>query len=741
MKKIDYKTGNKYKIKDFFSGENDKINIPDLQRDYCWGENDILIRDFLDNILLLSLPKEDNLINQRKPTMGLIYGYFQEHFDSFMQLCDGQQRLTTIFLILGIIQRMLGRNFDDNLLMSSFEYNDDDHEPYLRYSIRESSLYFLSDLTYYYFLNSKIEDSETKTPSEFIKNQSWFLHEYLCDPTIKNILNTIDIVTDVLLSKNFTKDELKKLYEEIGDIEFLYYDMGSRVNGEKTFVIINTTGEPLTTTQNLKPLIINEGADLIAEDEAEIQRRKEISLKWEEMETWFWKNRDKKNEETGDNGMSAFLHAIWFYKSPDQKTAFERYEWNNGVHSKQIIKIPFEEIYRMFISYRRLIPFFDDFRDRNKPAQLTASNLYVLMPLLKYLEKFPDASDAEQRREFEIFKNMARYRTINRDARYNTAPAYLAMKIVEVQADKDTFSLIKNGLDGNEEYMIEERSKLQFIRNNVLELSNCNEDPNIIRNKIEESIWQIQSSPIYGGKIKDLIEWSNGDYDRFVEIASKIEEFLVEPRNNENKRDLFRRYFLMFYKPQEHFWYDWKELNDLIALPGVLDRLNELNLETYENDIKKTLNKFNDENDPFYLVITNPEILLKTNSKKFKKFENGIIDIMKSNSNNTSHLYIYRKDSIPADLGLRKVGKIRVGNFVWTDLPSYNLWIEMNISEGKILCHTDAYPERHDISGSLLLKINEYLSKKSISEETPLTDFKDLCVFVEELLIDDNDKN
>ncbi|MCH5239581.1 MAG: DUF262 domain-containing protein [Muribaculaceae bacterium] len=742
MKKRDYKTGKKYKIKDFFSGENDKINIPDLQRDYCWGENENLIKDFINNVLLLSSQKPGSHINQQKPAMGLIYGYFQEHFDSFMQLCDGQQRLTTIFLILGIIQRMLGGNFEENLLMSSFEHKDDDHEPYLRYSIRESSLYFLSDLTYYYFLNPESEEGENKTPSDFIVNQPWFLHEYFYDSTIKNILNTIDIVTDVLLANNFTKEELRKIYEEIGNIEFLYYDMGSRVNGEKTFVIINTTGEPLTSTQNLKPLIINKGADLISEVDTEIQKRKEISQKWEEMETWFWKNRNKNIEETGDNGMSAFLHTIWFYKSPDQKTAYERYEWDNGIHSKQIMEVHFDEIYRIFTSYRRLVKLFVDFRDGNNPSQLTASNLYVIMPLLKYLEKFPDASDFELRREFEIFNNMARYRSINRDSRYNTAPAYLAMKIVEAQSNKDTFSLINRGLEGNEDYMVEERHKLQFIKNNVVALSDKDGhyDLNSERNKIEQSIWKIQSSPIYGGKIKNLLQWSSDDYDKFVELAYKIEEFLVEPKNNEKKRDLFRRYFLMFYKPQDHFWYGWKELNDLISIPGVLDRLYEMSGESYENIVNEALNKYNDLSDPFYLVIKDPEILFNTNSKKFKKFENGIIDIMRSNSNNTSHLYIYKCDTLNADLGLNKVGKIRVGNFAWSDLSDYNLWIEMNPVERRIMYHTDSYPDRPDVPENILVKINEYLSKNSVSEETPLTDLKNLCVFIDELLTEVENK-
>ncbi len=37
--------------------------------------------------------------------------------------------------------------------------------------------------------------------------------------------------------------------------------MIDRENGEETFVVINTTGEPLSRTQNLKPLMVGENDD------------------------------------------------------------------------------------------------------------------------------------------------------------------------------------------------------------------------------------------------------------------------------------------------------------------------------------------------------------------------------------------------------------------------------------------------------------------------------------------------
>ena len=121
------------------------------------------------------------------------------------------------------------------------------------YGIRESSLYFLSDLTIYNFLNSNLSLSD-------LDKQPWFLNSYNNDPTIISIKCAIETIEAKLASND---DNEKPDIYSFGDflierLKFLFYDMNNRLNGEETFVVINTTGEPLTANQNLKPLIIKE---------------------------------------------------------------------------------------------------------------------------------------------------------------------------------------------------------------------------------------------------------------------------------------------------------------------------------------------------------------------------------------------------------------------------------------------------------------------------------------------------
>ena len=71
-------SGKPYPLETIFSGENNKVIIPDLQRDYCWGnplskdDSDTLVNSFLSTIFELE-PHWDKDI-----TMGLIYGYYDE---------------------------------------------------------------------------------------------------------------------------------------------------------------------------------------------------------------------------------------------------------------------------------------------------------------------------------------------------------------------------------------------------------------------------------------------------------------------------------------------------------------------------------------------------------------------------------------------------------------------------------------------------------------------------------------
>ena len=152
--------GKSYTLSDLLAKDN-KIVIPDLQRDYCWGTTQNKEGYYLAEAFVKSLI---NKMNSETMNLGILYGY--EVPKGHIQLCDGQQRITTLFLLLGMLNRKANNAFRGRL-MSELEINDG-REPYLQYAIRESSLYFLSDLVWYFFINDnglRVDD---------IKKQSWY---------------------------------------------------------------------------------------------------------------------------------------------------------------------------------------------------------------------------------------------------------------------------------------------------------------------------------------------------------------------------------------------------------------------------------------------------------------------------------------------------------------------------------------------------------------------------------------
>lgn len=284
MEKLE--SGNTYKITDLFT-DNRHIIIPDLQRDYCWGDkkhgdnNNDLVTAFLEN--LKDIAKEN-----REIKLGMIYAYEYPLDSNRIYLCDGQQRITTLFLLLGILNRYITNEDVRNCLISEAELSED-QEPRLLYAIRESTLYFLSDLVCHFFLK------KTDYKVSEIKKQNWYFREYNLDPTIQSMISAMEIIESEIENYNNLEDFAQYI---LSNIEFFYFDMKNRETGEDMFVVINTTGEPLTSTENIKPLLIGN-----INDEEE---RKAASITWERWEKYFWVNRFEKEHEA-DNGLNKFF--------------------------------------------------------------------------------------------------------------------------------------------------------------------------------------------------------------------------------------------------------------------------------------------------------------------------------------------------------------------------------------------------------------------------------------------------
>lgn len=290
-------SGVSYSLYEFLGPKRD-IVIPDLQRDYCWastkivtGDGQTLVEAYVDDLILASQKENDAQLK-----MGLLYGY--EYPVDNVQLCDGQQRLTTLFLISGVCLNKLGE--DDNVLReevsSIISHNNSSR---LQYAIRDSSLSFINNLV----------QNGAFYPG--IADEPWFSNEYSRDPSVCNMILAIKQIG----SKVTDAETARKLLNYIlHNISFLYFDMQSRTYSEEQYVILNTTGYSLTPTEHVKPKLLGKLSD---------KQLEKYSERWESWEQFIWKHRPTEDDNfTVDEWFDRFLTVFYLAENIDKDSSY-----------------------------------------------------------------------------------------------------------------------------------------------------------------------------------------------------------------------------------------------------------------------------------------------------------------------------------------------------------------------------------------------------------------------------------
>lgn len=152
--------------------EKYEVVIPVIQRDYAQGRKD---KKYIRRAFLKELGKA--LCEEIPVTLDFVYGNIEDH--CFCPI-DGQQRLTTLWLVYWYISFRAGALKKDGDILKKFTYET-----------RASSADFCRALCEE--LKNKTEDDIKKYPgiAEFIKAQTWFYSDWLQDPTVSAMLRAI----------------------------------------------------------------------------------------------------------------------------------------------------------------------------------------------------------------------------------------------------------------------------------------------------------------------------------------------------------------------------------------------------------------------------------------------------------------------------------------------------------------------------------------------------------------------
>lgn len=611
-------TGKSYYLVDIFNSER-RVCIPDMQRDYCWAttkaDNNLsLVELFLQSIKTMA--ERDEPIR-----MGIFYAY--EYPTNLIQLCDGQQRMTSLYLILGVALRMGVNRINFQTLdgakmgieISKLLVNDED-EPRLQYAIRETTLYFLKDLVSNYFLG--------KDKGE-IRNQLWYALEYDLDPTVINLVEGVKMIGQTL--EEMAAEERQKFADFVaGKMSFLYFDMINRRYGEEQYVVINTTGRNLTTTENLKP------AFLSAIPKSSSNHRI-CARKWEKWEDWIWTHRNTseqngvKADYTVDNQFRNIL--IWKFiidnlnenfvasdnESPVRRAiTISAYPGPGNLKTEEDALALFEDVQQFIdaLDWLEKNKIFADtpqytmrgisaapnnrLNSRNGDEQADMFRFLTVVSLVyQALKKGLPITPRDALRAKQFFKSRAKMNNITKDI-HNTLP----QAIIAVR------KLIESGVTDISAFgkMYEQRHTQIFSDRIVRMLKIIEKHPE--KEALEEALWELEDLDCVYGYAGFLFDWPGIDDDNIspdkVEDITNILKVTIE-----HPTDLLRRALMASKAPcrvRESYRYNYGEKAEDFAT--ILfdrdhpDKSYRIALATFLNNIKpdkveEQLNKIVDD--------------------------------------------------------------------------------------------------------------------------------------------------
>ena len=230
------------------------IIIPRIQRDYAQGRIGKTTNRVRERFLeaLYSAIK-----NQKTITLDFVYGDVEE---GRLTLLDGQQRLTTLFLLNWYAAKK--ENLDKK------EY---DFLLHFSYATRFSSRDFCKAIV------EKDININCKKLSEEIKNQSWYPYDWKNDPTIQGMLVMIDAIQE-----NFA--DMNNLWYSIVNkniVSFFFLPIKGMGLSDDLYIKMNSRGKPLTDFEHFKA----EFLEIIKEQSENLYKEfgKKIDIEWTDM--------------------------------------------------------------------------------------------------------------------------------------------------------------------------------------------------------------------------------------------------------------------------------------------------------------------------------------------------------------------------------------------------------------------------------------------------------------------------
>lgn len=664
-----------------------KIEIPIIQRDYAQGREgkEELRENFLKFLL--------EAVNGTPNELDFVYGSVR---NKILQPLDGQQRLTTLFLLHWFVA-IKENKLDDELINLLIKFT---------YETRTSSREFCIDL-----INKGVVYNPEQKISELIIDSSWFFLSWRSDPTIKSMLTMLDDIQQTF------QDETE-VWGKLNNISFHYIELQNFGLSDDLYIKMNARGKPLTDFENFKAKFEQHINKESWEDRAEVTETfsHQIDTLWTDL---FWNYRNDENifddqflnffrtmatinfTLKADAKDDKFRVNVDLLRDKNKTISFNQY-LDLGCFDKDYFttlkfvlnKISAKSGLKTFLSDTTYADEKDIFNGAIK-NNLGYAELLKLFSLYQYLACENDIDKVNLQNWLRLVRNLVEAHRLYYDNANTFADSLLFLsKLIPhrnniVEYFKDSVNPEDKGFP---KFIIEEeKTKANLILQN---------------DDWRNAIIEIENHGYFNGQIGFILDWckdENGIYniDKFKEYAEKAKAVFSNDGLKNFDNYLFERALLatgnyLLSKGRNYSFLinnerdiSWKRLlrDDNEKRKVLKTLIQKISIRSLTTDLHKIIDSFTDNNDWRYYFIKQYEMIEACGTQKLIRW-NGVFDILLLGSTTTSGYHKeYYSYSLFVDL------KTKHTDISYQDQRSANDWKYFELNGTKIAfdCNTQKY--------------------------------------------------
>lgn len=574
----------------------DRIVVPEIQREYVWGsnkKNPEIVHNFVVDI-------NDMARIDRSFQLGFLYSYAR---GGELHLIDGQQRMTTLVLLAFFCACQEGESSD--IVIASLKN--------FSYRVRIESELFLHSL-----FNHKNDFSKDTSLflSEKLKDCNWYRLKFNTDTTIDSMVNSLDTIY--------------KLWRKLGDnfkitttwlldhIKFWTFEVAQTSQGEELYISMNSRGEALTDSELLKPRLFERAKEL------KCCSAESWGKAWDNWEEFIFSNRGDNPVESVSDAMDSFFLIIFELESGRPHGKFEPVEFAKSVTLDKIEK---------YFGFLEIICKENTYKEEISCLYKSQHPSLILKTLISLLHA--DEEESEIKRIYPIIKNWER-----RGLLKNEGLLKVLYQFVNQEKRKGWLDYIRGLIDEkkapNERKLDGVLDNHEWLKIKRYQSNNDEELESIFHNAEENTVLNGYLRPLWYEAFNADFNWDNKSKQTFksryeifkalfedrhitVNLSKKPEESRID--NSLLTRSLLSIKPYKVWVSGQNYAYGWKGKNknywqQLAAKPEVASIISKLIDELYQRGkyeeeclysslteiIEKSKEKYKKDSGLFYII-------------------------------------------------------------------------------------------------------------------------------------------